>query len=186
VLRQLDNNWRSFFQALAAWQVDRSKFLGRPTMPGYKDKQQGRNSLIYDPQALSAPALRRGEVIVSQVDVSIPTGQTTVRQACIAPRKDYYVVEVVYEREPVPAPVNPALHAGVDFGVTHLATIASDKPGFPPHIVNGRPVKSINQSYNKQRAELQRRLGHPGATAQMERLTTHRTRHINHYLHTAS
>jgi putative transposase len=29
-------------------------------------------------------------------------------------------------------------------------------------------------------------LGHPGATTQMERLTAHRTRQIEHYLHTAS
>ena len=55
-----------------------------------------------------------------------------------------------------------------------------------PRIVNGRPVKSINQFYNKRRAELQRRLGHSGMTVQIERLTAHRTRQIDHYLHTAS
>jgi putative transposase len=102
------------------------------------------------------------------------------------PRKGYYVVEIVYEREPVPAPVNPALHAGVDLGVNNLAAITSDKAGFMPRIVNGRPVKSINQFYNKRRAELQTRLGHSGTTTQMERLTAHRTRQIDHYLHTAS
>jgi putative transposase len=186
VLRQLDRNWRGFFQALATWQTDPSRFLGRPKLPGYKDKQAGRNILIYDLQALSAPGLRRGEVNPSQVDISIPTRQTTVKQARIIPRKGYYVVEVVYEREPVQAAVNPALHAGIDLGVNNLATIASNKPGFVPRIVNGRPVKSINQFYNKRRAELQRRLGHSGMTVQIERLTAHRTRQIDHYLHTAS
>jgi putative transposase len=186
VLRQLDRNWRAFFQALAAWQANPAKFLGRPKLPGYKDKQQGRNILTYDIQALSAPGLRKGEVIPSQLDISIPTRQTTVRQARIVPRKGYYVVEVVYKRAPAPAFVNPALHAGVDLGVTNLAAITSDKPGFVPRIVNGRPVKSINQFYNKRKAELQRKLGHLGATARMERLTTHRTRQIDHYLHTAS
>lgn len=29
-LRILDKNWQSFFEALAAWQADPSKFLGRP------------------------------------------------------------------------------------------------------------------------------------------------------------
>ena len=186
VLRLLDKNWRAFFQALAAWQADPSTFLGRPKLPGYKDKQTGRNILIYDIQALSAPGLRRGEAIPSQLDISIPTRHTTVRQVRIVPRKGYYVVEVVYERDVVPAPVNPALHAGVDIGLNNLATIASDKAGFVPHIVNGRPVKSINQFYNKRKAELQSRLGHSGTTAHMERLTAHRTRQIDHYLHTAS
>jgi putative transposase len=186
VLRQLDTNWRTFFAARAAWQADPAKFLGRPKLPGYKDKQHGRNILIYDIQALSAPGLGKGEVIPSQLGITIPTRQATVRQLRIVPRKGYYVVEVVYERAPVPAPVNHALHAGVDIGVNNLATIASDKPGFAPRIVNGHPVKSINQFYNKRRAELQSQLGRPGTTAQMERLTAHRTRQIDHYLHTAS
>jgi putative transposase len=186
VLRQLDRNWRSFFRVLAAWKTDPSKFLGRPKLPGYKDKQQGRNMLIYDIQALGAPGLRRGEIIPSQLGISISTKQTTVKQVRIVPRKGFYVVEVVYEREPASAAVNPALHAGVDIGLNNLATIASDKVGFLPRIVNGRPVKSINQFYNKRKAQLQRKLGHSGATAHMERLTTHRMRQIDHYLHTAS
>ncbi len=186
VLRQLERNWRAFFQALAAWQADPAKFLGRPKLPGYKDKQTGRNLLIYDIQALSAPGLRGGEVIPSQLGITMPTKQTSVKQVRIVPRKGYYVVEVVYERAPVPAAVNPALHAGVDIGLNNLATIASDKAGFVPRIVNGRPVKSINQFYNKRKAALQSRLGHPGTTTQMERLTAHRTRQIDHYLHAAS
>jgi putative transposase len=186
VLRLLDKNWRSFFKALAAWQGDPSAFLGRPKLPGYKDKQAGRNILIYDIQALSAPGLRRSEVIPSQLGITVQTKQQRVQQVRIVPRKGYYVVEVVYERDAIPAPVNPALHAGVDIGLDNLATIASDKAGFMPRIVNGRPVKSINQFYNKRKAELQSRLGHPGTTAHMERLTAHRTRRIDHYLHTAS
>jgi putative transposase len=118
--------------------------------------------------------------------ITVQTRQNTVQQVRIVPRTGYYVVEVVYERESIPAAVNPALHAGIDIGLTTLATIASDKPGFVPRIVNGRPVKSINQCYNQRKAELQSRLGHPGTTAHLERLTAHRTRQIEHYLHTAS
>ncbi len=86
----------------------------------------------------------------------------------------------------VQAAVDPALHAGCDIGIDNLATLASDKPGFVPRIVNGRPVKSINQYYNKRQAELQSRLGRKGTSQRMERLTTQRTRRIDHYLHTAS
>jgi putative transposase len=53
-------------------------------------------------------------------------------------------------------------------------------------MVNGRPVKSINQCSNQRTAEVQRRLGHPGTTAHRERLTAHRTRQIDHDLHAAS
>ena len=186
VLRLLDKNWQSFFAALATWQEDPSKFLGRPKLPGYKDKQQGRNLLIYTIQALSAPALRDGVIRPSMLDIAVKTKQTNIQQVRIVPRIGFYVVEVIYERAIVPAVVDPALRAGVDIGIDNLAAIASDKPGFVPRVVNGRPVKSINQFYNKRKAELQSRLRCPGTTARMERLTARRTRRINHYLHTAS
>jgi putative transposase len=186
VLRQLDHDWRAFFADLAAWNADPSRFVGRPRLPGYKDKHTGRNLLIYDIQAISLTGLRRGEVIPSQLGISIQTKHTTVKQARIVPRKGYYVVEVVYEREPVPAAVDPELCAGIDIGLNNLAALTSNKAGFVPRIVNGRPIKSINQFYNKRRAELQHKLGTTGTTKQMERLTAHRTRQIDHDLHTAS
>src|SRR5262249_20509029 len=80
----------------------------------------------------------------------------------------------------------PSLCAGIDIGLNNLAAITSNKAGFVPRLVNGRPAKSINQLYNKRKAQLQHKLGTTGTTAQMERLTAHRTRQIDHYLHTAS
>jgi putative transposase len=186
VLRLLEKNWQSYFAALAAWQADPSKFLGCPRLPGYKDKQKGRNLLVYTSQALSAPSLRAGWIVPSMLGISVKTKQQNIQQVRIIPRISFYIVEVVYEREPVIAPVNPAFHAGVDIGLNTLAAIASDKAGFPPRIVNGRPVKSINQFYNKRRAELQSRLGEAHASRRLERMTTKRTRRIDHYLHTAS
>jgi len=48
-------------------------------------------------------------------------------------------------------------------------------------------VKSINQFYNKRRAELHSQLGEAHHTSRrLERLTTKRTRRIDWYLHTAS
>src|SRR5260221_2005477 len=184
VLRLLDKNRQSFFEALLAWQADPSKFLGRPKLPGYKDKQKGRNLLVYTIQALSAPALRDGRIRPSRN--AVETKHTDIQQVRIVPRHSYYVVEVIYEQAPIQAEVDPALRAGGDIGVDNLATLASDKPGFIPRIVNGRPVKSSNQYYNKRRAELQSRLERKGTSHRLERLTTQRTRRIDHYLHTAS
>src|SRR5262249_8500344 len=76
--------------------------------------------------------------------------------------------------------------AGCDIGLNHLATLASDKPRFLPRVINGRPVKSINQYDNKRRAELQSHLGKAHTSWRLERITTKRTRRIDHYLHTAS
>jgi putative transposase len=186
VLRTLEKNWQSFFAAIGIWKADPSKFLGRPRLPRYKDKQKGRNLLIYTIQALSIPALRTSLICPSMLGIVVRTRQQNVQQVRIIPRIGFYVVEVVYEHEPVPAAVNPALYAGVDIGLNNLAVLASDKPGFVPRLVNGRPVKSINQFYNKRRAELQSQLGETHTSRRLERITMRRTRRIDWYLHTAS
>jgi putative transposase len=95
-------------------------------------------------------------------------------------------VEVVYERTETQASVNRALLASIDIGVNNLVALISNKPGFVPVLVNGRPLKSMNQYYNKRRAELQKQFGHTGTTNRMKRMTNKRTRRIDHYLHTAS
>jgi putative transposase len=95
-------------------------------------------------------------------------------------------VEIVYSRAESAPSGNPTLVAALDIGVDNLAAITANKQGFVPRLVNGRPIKSTNQYYNKRRAVLQEARGHPETTARMEHLTTRRTRRINHYLHTAS
>nr|BBH87408.1 transposase [Thermosporothrix sp. COM3] len=190
VLRTLDKNWKSFFRAIAEWREHPEKFLGRPCLPKYKDKQQGRNLLIYTIQAISKPALRQGYIQPSGLPIRIKTNHQNVDQVRIIPRHGFYVVEVVYEQEPVQAAVDPQLFAGIDIGIDNLATLTSNKKGFVPRIVNGRPVKSINQFYNKRKAELDEKLMKMDArrrhSHRLERLTTKRTRRIHHSLHTAS
>ena len=53
VLKVLDQNWKSFFEANQAYQLDPDKFSGKPKLPKYKHKTQGRNLLIYTIQAIS-------------------------------------------------------------------------------------------------------------------------------------
>ena len=188
VLRLLDKNWQSYFAATLAYQEDPSKFRKPPKMPHYKPKAEGRFILVYTMQALSRPGLKRGIIQPSMLPISVQTQQCPAAIACvrIVPRSGFYVVEVVYEQPEVAPSGNPALYAAIDIGVDNLAAKTSNKVGFVPRLVNGRPVKSTNQFYNKRRAELQKALGHSGTTAYMERLTRKRTQRINHYLHTAS
>jgi IS605 OrfB family transposase len=84
------------------------------------------------------------------------------------------------------ASVHPASYAGIDIGIDNLGALTSNQPGFVSVVVNGRPVKSVNQFYNKRKAALQSKLGRTGTTKRMERMANKRTRRIEHYLHTAS
>ena len=125
VLKQLDHNWQSFFAALRAWREHPDRFLGRPRPPGYKHKQKGRFLLTYNNQAFSKPWLRKGFVKPSQLEVYIRTQQTDVRQVRIVPRRDHYVVEIVYQRAPEKHDLDEKLIAGVDLGVDNLITLTS-------------------------------------------------------------
>jgi putative transposase len=186
ILMVLDRNWKSFFEALEAYNEDPSKFLGRPKLPKYKHKTEGRNILVYTIQAISKRGLQRGLIQPSMLAIEVQTKQKGVDQVRIVPRKGFYVVEVVYGKEVKQAEVNPAYYAGIDIGMNNLVALTSNKPHFKSIIVNGRPVKSINQFYNKRKAELQSKLGHTGTTKRMERMTNKRNRRIDHYMHTAS
>src|SRR6266478_3139437 len=189
ILMLLHNNWTSFFEAREAYEEDPSKFTGRPCLPKYKHKTEGRNILVYTVQAISKRGLKRGLIQPSMLPIEVKTQQKDIDQVRIVPRNGHYVVEVIYTKEPVQANVDPSFCVGIDLGVTNLAAIASNREGFVPRLVNGRPVKAWNQWYNKRMKELKKRLpkaDRERVTKQMERITNTRNRQIQHYLHTAS
>src|SRR5215469_10758213 len=128
ILMVLDRNWKSFFEALAAYNEDPSKFLGRPRLPKYKDKTTGRNILVYTIQAISKRALKHGLIHPSMLPIEIQTKRKNIDQVRIVPRKGFYVVEVVYGKEKKQATVNPAYYAGIDLGVNNLVALTSNKP----------------------------------------------------------
>ena len=53
VLKQLADAWKAFREAKASYEEDPSRFTGRPKLPKYKHKTEGRNILIYTMQAVS-------------------------------------------------------------------------------------------------------------------------------------
>ncbi len=186
VLKGLVDNWKSFKEARESYQNDPSPFTGRPQLPKYKHKTEGRNILVYTIQAISARGLRDGLIQPSGLAIVIETEHTVVDQVRVVPRHGHYVVEVIYTREPVQAKVDPSFCVGIDLGVTNLAAIASNREGFIPRLVNGRPVKAWNQWYNKRMKKLLPKADRERVTKQMEQITNTRNRRIDHYLHTAS
>src|SRR5258708_1865704 len=149
VLKQVCAAWDSYRQARIASATNPAAFRGPPHIPHYLDKL-GRNLLVYTAQALSQPALRAGRIEPSGLSIQVPTQQAPqgIQQVRLVPRAGFYVVEVVYERDPVPASVNPARYVSVDVGGNVLAAIAANQQGVVPRLVNGRPSKSINQFYH--------------------------------------
>jgi putative transposase len=190
VVRQVCGNWDTFWKAYTAYQKCPSRFTGRPKLPQYKPKQDGRNLLVYTRQAISRPALKGGWVCPSQLGITVQTTQKEVQQVRIVPQPSHYIVEVVYmvkPQSPTENKLNPKWVASLDLGIDVLAAVTSNKQGLTPFLVNGRPLKSVNAYYNKVRATIRAALPHGQYTShRLTALTDKRNRKIKHYLHWAS
>lgn len=79
-------------------------------------------------------------------------------------------------------------YVGVDIGINNLATVGGNK--INPVLINGRPLKSINQFYNKQLAKLKSRQdtckNKNVHSSKIRKLTQKRNNKIKDYLHKAS
>jgi putative transposase len=192
VLIQLHKAWVAFFEAMEEWRERPEQFTGRPKLPGYKHKTAGRNLLVYELGAIWKRELDRGLLAVSGLGVLVQTAQAreTVDQVRIVPKADHYVVEVVYQYEAKAVQLDKSLFVALDPGVSVLAALTSNKPGFCPRLVPGGPVKATNQLYNKQREHEQKKLAKGKeklfTSHRLDRITTKRNRRIMQYLHTAS
>ena len=116
--------------------------------------------MVYTSQAISRDPKSTGWVVPSGVAIRVATkyAHAAIAQVRLVPKSTHFVVEVIYEREPEQKPLDHALIASIDIGANTLAAITSNKPGFVPLLVNGRPLKSCNQFYNKRRAKRQAQL----------------------------
>ena len=116
----------------------------------------------------------------------ISCNKREINEVRIVPRLNYYVVEVVYEQH-IQQLVSGEAVAGVDVGLNNLAAVTSNQKEFKPFLVNGRPVKAVNNYYNKKKAELQSRLkGNRKTSNRIQRLSTKRGFKIDDYLHKSS
>jgi putative transposase len=192
VLIQLDTAWNAFFEAAEAYWDHPEQFTGRPKLPRYKHKTSGRNLLVFERGAIWKAHLAQREIAVSQLGWLVETKQNPllIKQVRIVPKADHFVVEVIYEAEVKPAPVDKDLFVALDLGVSVLAALTSNKPGFSPRLVPGGPLKAANQLYNKQRKHEQKQLAKGKeqrfTSRRLDRITTKRNRRVMHYLHTAS
>ena len=67
------------------------------------------------------------------------------------PKSTCFIVEVVYECEICPINVIENSFLSIDLGLNNFVT-AIDNQSKQPFIINGRAIKSINQFYNKLKA----------------------------------
>lgn len=192
-LKLLDQNWKSFFASIKDWKKHKDKYLGKPRMPKYLKKtgeyilvftyQEARlkqDSLIHFPKTLNNFVIHPH--CIERVNFN------KIQQVRFLPRKHFIVVEVVYTISVPTSQEYNQRYLSIDIGVDNLATCVSNTEE-RDFIINGRPLKSINQYYNKKNAKLHSELkkrNNQYCSNQLNRLIEKRNNKIEDYLHKAS
>jgi len=99
----------------------------------------------------------------------------------------FFEVEYIVEQEAEPQPVDPNQALAIDLGLNNLATCVSNTGA--SFIVDGKPLKAINQWFNKVNANLQSikdLQGIKGTTEGQARLTRKRNNQVRDYLNKAA
>lgn len=191
VLQQSADAWKSFFEALNAYDEDRSKFTGRPSPPGYSDE---RNLVKFNNQALGKRKFNCGFIVPSMSPIKIPVKPglkfEDLCEVRIVPKTGCFVIEIVYE---VPehsnyfCSLNPRLAAAIDIGLDNIATIVFNEISIQTLVINGKPLKSANQFYNKQLARFKGFLpNRRGTSLRIQNIVRNRNNFFDSYLHQCS
>ena len=159
-------------------------------LPKYLDKVKGRMAVHYERGALSFKK-RKGYIHLSKTEIFVKLpedlDEKDIKFARIVPGSGKITVEIGFEREAEPQ-VMTGSYASIDPGVNNLITMV-DTVTKNPVIINGRPLKSINQWYNKKIAEMRsetERLYGKHWSHKMSGITNRRNNKIKDYMHKAS
>lgn len=149
-----DRAFKSFF-ALKKLK-DKGKYDKPIRIPKYLDKKKGRMTVPYEKGAVST--VEEGYVSLSQSGIKVPTkiDKDKIVGARIVPKRDHYVIEILYDEVKVQEKEEYNRVAFIDPGMNNLMTVTSNV--FNPIIYNGRQIKSINQLANKNIAKRQQRM----------------------------
>ena len=156
VLKAVCQDMTSWKKSRDAYRKAPQKFNGYPKLPSYK-KKGGMTAFVVDNQTaklrsngiVEIPCMNNFRIELWHKNIK------KIQQLRIVPTNGVFVIEIVYKTEKVIEykPDN-GRYLTIDPGVNNAFACASNVKGFQPVVFNGRPIKSVNQFYNKERARL--------------------------------
>ena len=188
VQRLVDKNFKSFFSLMKL--KNKGKYDKLIKLPRYLHKTKGRQILEYNKQAISFNNrnIEKGYFQLSGTNIKMKTKVDDIQFIRVVPKSYGITVEVGYKIEERKLKTNDN-YASIDIGMNNLATVTFLEDN--PFIINGKPVKSINQLYNKRIAKLKSEQSkHKGdeylLTRKMKSVIRKRNNKIDDYFHKSS
>lgn len=178
----VDKAFKSYFALVKKKNTE--GYFSKVKLPKYLGKVTGRSVVPYPKDALSLKV--EGYVKLSKTSITIKTcvPKENIQSARIVPKGNHYVIEILYKvvskslRSELPERV-----AFIDPGLNNLMTVTSNC--FNPILVNGRPLKAINQLANKEIAKLKSKLSVQGLymSPLLQSIYSKRARRLTDMLH---
>ena len=153
VLKNVVQNWKSFFESLKEYKKHPEKYSGRPSIPGYLPKG-GRKETILSNQICT---IKEGKYLrFPKTNFKLNIGKLAnlkgFQQVRVVPKYDGFTVEmVILIGEKSEGTAKKERCMGIDLGLENMATVLSNT-GMTPILFKGGVIKSINQWYNKMRS----------------------------------
>ena len=163
IIKVLFKNIKSWQKARKEYAKNPSKFLGKPKLPKYK-KELSELHFTSNQVKLKDGFVHFPKMIgIAPMKTKIPN-----LDCCrVIPKSNHFVVEFVYTVDDVPQKEYNENWMGIDIGLNNMATCVSNKDAF---IINGKPLKAINNFYNKRKKQLQSKLKKNTFTSKRKRL----------------
>lgn len=193
IVRQVCVSWLSFIKSTIEYKKNSDKFNGKPKMPNYLYKKKDWNIVQVDKTRFRKINEENNSFNLPCSDYTIKVPKQIrlkdIRQVTIQKYFGKIKINIIYEdREVIKNQYDLNSAIGIDLGINNLCAITSNDKAFS-YIINGRPLKSINQFYNKRLAELKSQLekcNKRKSSKAIQKLTLKRNNKINHYLHCCS
>ncbi len=187
IMMLMDKNIKSFFTLLKMFKKDKGSLSGCPKFPKYKHKTKGRNILVFTENQFK---LKNGYIHFPKKTLLNPIKTNITKDICqvrIIPNSSHYTIEVVYNKKEKVIKQNNN-KASIDLGINNLASLTFNNSK-DSYLINGKPLKSINQFYNKTKANIQSLLeiNHKVKSSnRLSRLHFKRNNKVNDYIHKSS
>jgi len=192
-LKVVDRTFRSFYGLITS--VKSGSYNNKVRLPRYLPKEG------YFPLIMPRVKVKDGKFRIpmstafkaqyGEIWIPFPDrlSQETLKEVRILPKYNgrFFEVEFISEVEETPIETKPESAIGIDLGLDNLATcIDTNGASF---ILDGKPLKSFNQWFNKENARLQsikdlQKI--KGTTERQVRLTVNRNAKVRDYLNKAA
>ena len=189
-MKILERNWKSFFVAIKDWSKNPHKYLSKPKLPNYLDKNGMLTCILTNMQSQIKDgylyfAFKPFKPFNNLIKVKFKGKHMQTR---IVPKKGYFVLEVIYEIEVPVLKEESSRIIGIDLGLSNLMTVQNNV-GLKPFVINGKPLKSFNNYYNMKKSSIQselKKVNDKGWSNKLSKLTMKRDNKIDDYFHNAS